>query len=316
MSKSGSQSPLRRGALVEVRPLHEIALTLDGNGSLDGLPFMPEMAQFCGQRFRVFHHVIQAVIDTAFLRPKYTESFVREFKHDDVVVLEEVRCCGVAHDGCGRGCLVFWKEAWLRPVDKGSTPGPAASNGADALLSSLKTQAAAGTYYCQSSEILKATSHLGGWQRLGKWWRGIQIGNYIPLAMIKQTFVWCRSRVLRRVFGPWPRGTRDSTPCEELGLMPGDCVEVKPLAAILETLDKNGRNRGLHFSADMGLLCGKQFRVRRRADQWIAEGTGQMRKMRNTVILEGATCDSAYYAFGGCPRSDYQYWREIWLKKL
>jgi hypothetical protein len=27
--------------------------TLDQHGSMDGMPFMPEMLQFCGRRFRV-----------------------------------------------------------------------------------------------------------------------------------------------------------------------------------------------------------------------------------------------------------------------
>jgi hypothetical protein len=36
----------------------------------------------------------------------------------------------------------------------------------------------------------------------------------------------------------------------------------------------------------------------------------------NTVILEGVTCDSSIYAFGGCPRMDFLYWREIWLKRV
>jgi hypothetical protein len=81
-------------------------------------------------------------------------------------------------------------------------------------------------------------------------------------------------------------------------------------------LDKNGRNRGLHFSADMRLFCGKQYRVRSRAGRLITEGTGRMRGIPNTVMLEGVTADSAYYAFGWCPRSDFQYWREIWLKRV
>jgi hypothetical protein len=37
-----------RGQLVEVRSSAEIAATLDANGKLDGVPFMPEMARYCG----------------------------------------------------------------------------------------------------------------------------------------------------------------------------------------------------------------------------------------------------------------------------
>src|SRR5712672_2056541 len=44
---------LRRGDLVEIKSPAEILATLDAKGLCDGLPFMPEMAQFCGKRFTV-----------------------------------------------------------------------------------------------------------------------------------------------------------------------------------------------------------------------------------------------------------------------
>jgi hypothetical protein len=87
------------------------------------------------------------------------------------------------------------------------------------------------------------------------------------------------------------------------------------LKEIVKTLDAKGKNRGLHFSPDMIRHCGRRYRVRNRADNFIAEGTGQMRHFRHTVILEGVLSDSATYAFGGCPRSDFLYWREIWLRR-
>ena len=45
---------LRIGDWVEVRTKEEILKTLDSNGCVDAMPFMPEMLAFCGQRFRVF----------------------------------------------------------------------------------------------------------------------------------------------------------------------------------------------------------------------------------------------------------------------
>ena len=44
---------LRVGEVVEVRGKDEILATLDERGELKALPFMPEMLQFCGRRFRV-----------------------------------------------------------------------------------------------------------------------------------------------------------------------------------------------------------------------------------------------------------------------
>jgi len=42
------------GDWVQVRSKEEILATLDGNGRLDGLPLMPQMLKWCGQRFQVY----------------------------------------------------------------------------------------------------------------------------------------------------------------------------------------------------------------------------------------------------------------------
>src|SRR5205823_5514963 len=44
----------RAGDWVEVKSAEEILATLDEQGRLDGLPFMPEMLQYCGKRLQVF----------------------------------------------------------------------------------------------------------------------------------------------------------------------------------------------------------------------------------------------------------------------
>jgi len=44
---------LRPGDFVEVKAPAEILQTLDGEGTLDQLPFMPEMVEFCGRKFQV-----------------------------------------------------------------------------------------------------------------------------------------------------------------------------------------------------------------------------------------------------------------------
>ena len=51
---------LRVGELVEVRSEQEILATLDEHGRLDGMPFMPELLQFAGQRLRVDKRAIKA----------------------------------------------------------------------------------------------------------------------------------------------------------------------------------------------------------------------------------------------------------------
>ena len=44
---------LRVGDWVEIKSKDEILSILDQKGQLEGLPFMPEMFEFCGKRFPV-----------------------------------------------------------------------------------------------------------------------------------------------------------------------------------------------------------------------------------------------------------------------
>ena len=99
---------LRVGELVEVRSELEILATLDENGELENLPFMPEMLQFCGQQFRVGKLALK-LCDTI--------NWTGMYRMQHAVHLQGVRCDGQAHGGCQAGCLVYWKEAWLKRVE-------------------------------------------------------------------------------------------------------------------------------------------------------------------------------------------------------
>jgi len=102
---------LRPGDLVEVKAPEEILQTLDADGTLDQLPFMPEMVEFCGKRFQVSKRVLK----TCYYTERNAAGF-RKFKTDDVVLLDGLRCCGAEHDGCQKACMIFGREAWLRRV--------------------------------------------------------------------------------------------------------------------------------------------------------------------------------------------------------
>src|ERR1700747_1779119 len=93
---------LRCGDLVEVKTPDEILQTLDAEGAADHLPFMPEMLEFCGQRFLVANRVLTI----CFSGP----GAIRSFGTDDVLTLEGVRCSGDGHDGCQKACTIFWRE--------------------------------------------------------------------------------------------------------------------------------------------------------------------------------------------------------------
>jgi hypothetical protein len=84
---------------------------------------------------------------------------------------------------------------------------------------------------------------------------------------------------------------------------------------IVQTLDHKARNRGLHFTPDMARSCSRAQTVEARLEKIIVDGTGEMRQVCNTVYLDGSYCGCSHVAFGGCPRQEFSYWREIWLER-
>ena len=300
---------LRPGDFVEVRSPGEILETLDADGTVDKLPFMPEMVDFCGRRFRVS----QRVVKTCYYG---TSSGMRKFPAEDVVLLKGLRCSGAAHDGCQKACAIFWREDWLRKVEgPGTIQSSVDPETSRRLRSRLKTSTAPETYFCQASEILNATSELSHWERFGKCFSEIRAGNCGVPEMVQRISIWLFWKIRKVFLGAYARGIQKPTPVESLNLRSGEWIEVKPLANIARTLDEKAHNRGLYFTPAMGRLCGEQYRVERKIDKIIVDGTGEMRQLRNTVFLEGSLCGCACVAFGGCPRGEFAYWREIWLRR-
>ena len=119
----------RAGDRVTVRSPREILSTLDADGALDGLPFMPEMLEWCGMTFRVERRAEKTCVSVPL--PAYGN---RRFAANDVVFLDGLRCDGQIHDGCTRVCMVFWKEDWLRHAGSADpTTSAGAPSGVDAL---------------------------------------------------------------------------------------------------------------------------------------------------------------------------------------
>jgi hypothetical protein len=297
------------GALAEVRSADEVLASLDEQGSLDGLPFMPEMLRFCGQRLPV-----SRVLRKTCAEDPADGARMRRFAAGDVVYLDGLRCDGSAHGGCGRACMLFWKKAWLRFPDPGSPVGGA--SGAPPAPSRLRTRAADGAYWCQSTALQGATLPATRGHQLRVFAEEALRGVLGPGEVLSHALVPLAA-VARIALGfeVATVGTSDKTPDDALGLEPGEWVRVKSRAEIAATLDRAGRNRGLEFTPVMHECCGRVFRVKQRVDRMILEATGRMRDLRNTVILEAATCRGALI-IGGCPRNEYHLWREIWLRRV
>lgn len=318
------QYRLRAGDTVVVRPFREILATLDADGTLGGLPFMPEMLECCGKSFRVERRVEKTCIDAA-----PPSRGMRRFPAGDVVVLEGPRCSGDAHDGCRRTCKVFWKEAWLAPAAATTPSGDGNGNGdgLDELRARLKVKSDGNRYFCQSTELHRATEEFSGrykpsMARVAL--RELSNGDRTVGEMAKLVGLYTWQKVFHAAVGDgWLRGPNKQTPTQTLGLEPGERVRIKSRAEIVSTLDRRRRNRGLGICSEVTRCCGHESVVRRRADRIIDERTGLMREMRDTVVLnvidgrgtlgEECLCDGV---LGDCPRGEIMYWREIWLERV
>jgi hypothetical protein len=84
-----------RGDWVVVRTASEILATLDPAGRLDRLPFMPEMAAYCGQRMRVVRRSDRTCVEGYSLRD--LKNTVHLHTMD---VSGAAKCFGTRH-GCG-----------------------------------------------------------------------------------------------------------------------------------------------------------------------------------------------------------------------
>lgn len=315
------------GDQVRVRSREEILSTLDADGALDGLPFMPEMLAWCGRQYRVERRVEKTCVDVA---PPVQSN--RRFAADDVVFLDGPRCDGGGHDGCKRRCKVFWKEAWLQPVDPKETPTPIPTSGvaSDQLRSRLKTKTDESHYFCQSTQLSKATEafpiSIRGLWRLRIAWREVRNGDRSLPEILKLLVLWLWQRLLRAAHGDqWLRGPCKRTPAVSLGLEPGEPVRVKSRTEIVATLGDNRSNRGLKICYEVTRCCGAHAVVRDRVDRLINERTGEMREICNTVTIQNVrgkmmtTRDMECMCFdepGDCPRGELMYWREAWLQRL
>jgi hypothetical protein len=340
-------SRFHAGDLVEVRSKDEILATLDPHGCVEGLPFMPEMLQFCGKRFRV-SAVAHKTCETA--RKTWKGRRLQTTVH-----LAGLRCDGSAHGGCQADCNLFWKDVWLKPA-RDDAPGsanvpadalpatspicseaklfantrlPSASEGDDAL------------YSCQATKLYEATEPLAWWNPQ-QYVRDVWTGNhslgrvlrvlwfaFLTWFLRRPPIAYRLLRSFRERMHRWLTGREvpdfqgvvgpgQPTPTGRLGLKPGERVRIKSKEEIVKTLDESGKNRGLAFDVELSPYCGRVAIVRSSVNRLLDELTGKMLDMKQPcIILEGVTCSGEYSSCRLlCPRAIPSYWREIWLERV
>jgi hypothetical protein len=317
---------LTPGERVRVRPAREILSTLDERGTLDNLPFMPEMVKYCGQTLTVSKRADKTCGPDHGLR-----------RMQNTVHLANVRCDGTAHGGCQAACLMYWKEAWLERLAPESAHQTETRPNKDAYVADTLlpgttngdgSEGNGDTWRCQATEVRRASTQLHGWH-FDQYARDAR--NWGPPKVLRVLFVEAFNRAqslsrrylprfLRFQAGqtyPFIAGSlnKGETPSAKLDLQPGDLVRIKSKEEIVRTLDHTNHNRGLSFDAEMVKYCGRIATVRTRVQQVIDEETGKMIHIKSDcIILEGVTCTSDYHRL--CPRGIYPYWREVWLEKI
>jgi len=124
----------------------------------------------------------------------------------NAVHLQELRCDGQAHGGCQAGCLLFWKEAWLKPVGLGGKPNasksatPVQNNPVKTAPRCTEQCVFAGTraaeqqtetdptYVCQTTQLPAATTLLAWWD-VRQYWEDWISGN-VGLVRIFSSFLY------------------------------------------------------------------------------------------------------------------------------
>jgi hypothetical protein len=315
------EGALRRGDLVEVRSASEILTTLDGQGALGAMPFMPEMIPYLGRRFTVSARA-DKICDTI-------GTTLQSRRMTDTVLLDDLRCDGGAHGGCQADCLIYWNEAWLKRVDTLDAPVTAQNAGDVAALRArvelgIRTSGAGEgddvRWKCQVTQANEASTPLSNTDPR-PYLNELRLGNVGVLTFIKVMARAAYMQPLHRLkLLPRPTGPNKKSPPRPapLNLQRGEWVRVKSREAIIATLTTKGNNLGLHFDIEMLSFCGQVMQVRGRVTRIIEEHTGRMLRFANDCIkLEGAVC-SGERSTGRffCPRKIYPYWREAWLERV
>jgi hypothetical protein len=329
---------LRAGDWVVVRSAEEVLATLDPNARFEELPFMPQMLQHCGRKFRVRKRA-HKLCDTVFATGGR--------QMIDAVFLEDGRCDGEAYGGCEMRCAVIWKEAWLRRTAADESESPSAPLDRLEMLvrqgtrrNSPKQKLIEPLYICQATQLPAATKLLPWWKP-GQYVEDYKSGNVVlSLIVGRLAFLLYAKLVATGVgFGsalrwiydkiqavgggdPYPHcvghlPVGSATPSTNLGLKVGELVRVKSRDEILATVDELLFNKGMGFHPEMTPYCGKTFRVGQSLRKLMNEKTGQLVELKNScLVLEGADCHGRYAPPLSCPRECFPYWREIWLERV
>ncbi|WP_019140753.1 hypothetical protein [Noviherbaspirillum massiliense] len=297
------------GDLVEVRSWAEIRATLDEQGCLEQLPFMPEMLAMCGRRayvFRCAHRLFD-----------YRKS--RRMRHmDGAVLLVDAVCSGSAHGGCEASCHTLWKAAWLKRIEPAEAPASPDRPASVPDRAVLQFGTRAPRYACQLTQLHAASRPIGNWSAVN-FLRPLISGNVAPAAFIVGWLTHLfnllqhyRGGVSFPTFEEVMPMDRHS---EEIHLQAGDRVTVRSSAQIRATLNDQLIHRGMGFEDDMLKHCGGQYCVQAEVRKLIDIVTGEMRTMKTPAyLLHDVNFSGERQLFNA--QYEPLFWRSVWLQKV
>ncbi|MGY4286388.1 hypothetical protein ACVWXO_005608 [Bradyrhizobium sp. LM2.7] len=306
---------LHVGDWVEIRSRQEILATLDRHGRLEELPFMPQMFQYCGRRFPVFKRA-HKTCDT--VNPVAGRRLAN-------AVHLNIRCDGNAYAGCQAACLIFWKVAWLKPVEEAiqmesvrveeTRPADVSRTGLgcseDQVLEATcmrDRQSNVTRYFCQATQLPHFTKPLPWWDvrqyledyvsgntSLGQMLSGVAYLSCYHLGLAKRNrlgrparWLYDRFQALRGGV-PYPRRTGTIPHGHPT---PSTTLDLQPGELVRVKSYKEilatldgMSNRGMSFDAELVPFCGGIYRVQARVTRFINEQTGVLSTMKTPAII-------------------------------
>ena len=168
-------------------------------------------------------------------------------------------------------------------------------------------------YSCQSTQLFDATETLSRWDFVSFmreiFYKELSVQDFLKIvyrATLHRFFGW---EAPGSLVGPEGKKSKGN-----LNLQAGDWVDVKNAAEIQATLNPGGINCGLAFRPSMAEAIGGRYQVASPVQKIILEQSGKMVHLINTVALKGVVCQGVCAA--NCPRAEYLYWRESWLRRV
>ena len=260
------------------------------------------------------------------------------YRMRNAVHLEGLRCDGQAHGGCQAGCLLYWKEAWLRrvPSDGREPAGPPPEPAPQRLLATLAaaTRKAGRDLRRRGAVLVPGDGIAPGGARarpfLGR--QPVRAGRQVGQRQPARRRPRRRHRGVQRVPGPQPQVRAEATadPGRSTVALHRREAREDPGRQARPATRGTGRVRSKEeiSARSTATTATADCRSTRRCCGTAGRGQGATagRPDHRRAHRQAAAAAASLHRPRGrhlprrlqpyCPRSNYPYWREIWLERV